>query len=67
MKLVPHYFHLRTGRYKVNCYIRDDNEDIFSLSIFAGNKENAKTISKNWQENSENIHGKILDMLTEEK
>ncbi len=57
---------IKDGRYKVNCYIKDDNEDIFNINLFAGNKETAKTISKNWQENSENIHAKILDMLTEE-
>ncbi len=57
---------LKNGQYRVNCYIKDDNEEIFNIMLFAGNKENAKTISKNWQENNENIHSKILGMLTEE-
>ena len=57
---------LKDGQYKVNCYIKDNNEEIFSISLFAGNKDDAKTISRNWQENNLNIHSKILDMLTEE-
>ncbi len=58
---------LKNGQYKVNCYIKDSNEEIFSIVLFAGNKEDAKNISKNWQENNSIIHSKILDMLTEEE
>lgn len=57
---------LKDGSYNVSCYIKDGNEEIFNIMIQTGSKEDAKIVSKNWQERSTEVHDKILEMLTGE-
>lgn len=55
---------IKTDEYKVSCYIKDGNDELVNISIYAGNKVQAKNISKNWTKNAEEIYSKLLDMMT---
>ena len=44
---------IKQDEYKVNCYIKDDNDELINFTIYAGDKENAKKISSNWKEKIE--------------
>lgn len=57
---------IKSDEYKISCYIKDGNDELVNISIYAGTKEQAKNISKNWQENAENIYSKLLDLMTKE-
>lgn len=50
--------------YKVSCYIKEGNDEILNISIFAGSKEEAKKISQNWDKNSDKIYEMILEQMT---
>ena len=49
---------------KVSCYIKDGNNELINISLYATSKEQAKNIAKNWNENSEDIYNEILKMIT---
>lgn len=55
---------IKSDEYNVICYIKDGNDELISITIYAGNKEQAKLISKNWQENAEEIYAKTLELMT---
>lgn len=55
---------LNDNAYKLTCYIKEGNEDIISISMYAGSRENAKVISDNWKRNSEQLYPEILKLLT---
>lgn len=57
---------VKSDEYKISCYIKDGNDELVNITIYAGNKENAKNISKNWQENSDKIYTELLKMMTKE-
>ncbi|MCX8074615.1 MAG: DUF4364 family protein [Clostridia bacterium] len=57
---------IKSEEYKVSCYIKDGNDELVNISIYAGTKEQAKNISKNWQENAENIYSKLLELMTKD-
>lgn len=58
---------IKSDEYRVSCYIKDGNDELVNISIYAGNKMQAKNISKNWNENAEEIYTKLLEMMTKEK
>lgn len=55
---------IKNDEYKVSCYIKDGNDELVNITLYAGNKEQAKNISKNWSQNAEVIYEKLLEMLT---
>jgi predicted transcriptional regulator len=57
---------VKSDEYKISCYIKDGNDEIVNVTMYAGNKDHVKQISKNWQENSENIYAELLKMMTKE-
>lgn len=57
---------IKNDEYKVSCYIKDGNDELVNITIYAGNKDQAKNISKNWSSNAEVIYSKLLDMLTKQ-
>lgn len=57
---------VKSDEYKISCYIKDGNDELVNVTIYAGNKENVKNIAKNWQENSEKIYSELLKMMTKE-
>ena len=50
--------------YSVNCKIVDNNQTLFEVQVFAGSREQAKSISDNWNKNAEKLYPKILEILT---
>lgn len=57
-------FPLKSDEYKVSCYIKDGNDEMVNITMYAGTKEQAKNISKNWNENAEEIYTKLLELMT---
>ena len=49
---------------KVSCYIRDNSDELINLTIFAGDKENAKRISQHWSQNADDIYMKIIELMS---
>ena len=50
--------------YSVKCKIVENNQILFELQIFAGSREQAKSISDRWNNNAEELYPKILEILT---
>ncbi len=57
---------VKSDEYKISCYIKDGNDELINVTIYAGNKDHVRKISKNWQENSETIYSELLKMMTKE-
>ncbi|MEG0073201.1 MAG: DUF4364 family protein [Clostridia bacterium] len=55
---------LKHDDYKVSCYIKDRNDELINISIYAGSKDQTRKIVSNWQNNAEDIYEKVLEMLT---
>ncbi len=55
---------IKHGEYKIACYIRDGNDELLNITLYAGDMENAKNISKNWENDANNIYVKIIEMMT---
>lgn len=56
---------IKAEEYKVSCFIKDGNDELINLTIYAGDKENAKKISNNWKENADELYGKIIELMTD--
>lgn len=54
---------IKADEYKVSCFIKDGNDELINITIYAGDKENAKKISNNWKLNADNIYGKIIELM----
>ena len=57
---------IKAEEYKVSCYIKDGIDELINITMYAGTKEQAKNISKNWSKNSEEIYTKILEYMTKD-
>jgi hypothetical protein len=55
---------VKDDEYKVSCYIKDGNDELINLTIYAGDKETAKNISTNWKDNADDLYGKIIELMT---
>lgn len=58
---------IKSEEYKVSCYIKDGNDELVNISIYAGDKAQAKKISKIWSSNAEEIYSKLLEMITKDE
>ena len=52
--------------FKVTCYIKAGNDELVSITMYAANKDQARNITRNWNNNAETIYEKLLDMMTKE-
>ncbi len=52
--------------FKVSCYIKDGNDELVNITMYAANKDQARNITKNWNNNAEEIYEKLLQMMTKE-
>lgn len=57
---------LNNDKFKVSCYIKEGNDELINISVYATSKEQAKNISKVWNEKFEDIYKNLLEMLTKE-
>lgn len=60
---IPH----NENEYHVSCHISEGVTCLIELNMYAGNKEQAKSICRNWKNNSQKIYSGILRLLTTEK
>lgn len=59
-KIIP----VRGDSFKVSCYIKDNLDELINLTLFAGDKENVKKITKHWSENANEIYSKIIELMS---
>lgn len=57
---------IKDDEYKVSCYIKDGNDELVNITLYAGSKEQAKNIAKNWNEKAEEIYNQLLKAMTKE-
>lgn len=57
---------LRDNKFKVSCYIKEGNDELVNISVYATSKDQAKNISKTWNEKFDTIYSKLLELLTKE-
>ena len=57
---------IKADEYKVSCYIKDGNDELINITLYAGSKEQAKNIAKNWDEKAEEIYNQLLKAMTKE-
>ncbi len=57
---------IKSDEYKVSCYIKDGNDEMINVTLYAGTKQQAKNISTNWNKNAEEIYSKLLKLMTNE-
>lgn len=55
---------IKEEEYKVSCYIKDGIDELINITMYAGTKEQAKKIAKNWSVNSDKIYNTILGLMT---
>ena len=55
---------IKEEEYKVNCYIKDGNDELINFTLYAGDKEYAKKIAANWKENADDLYGEIIELMT---
>lgn len=55
---------IKEEEYKVNCYIKDGNDELINFTLYAGDKEFAKKIAANWKENADDLYGEIIELMT---
>lgn len=58
---------LNNDKYKVSCFIKEGNDELINISVYATSKEQAKNISRVWNEKFETIYSELLKMLTKEE
>lgn len=58
---------LKDDKFKVSCYIKEGNDELINISVYATSKDQAKNISRNWNEKFETIYSTLLDFLTNEE
>ncbi len=58
---------IKADEYKVSCFIKDGNDEMINITMYAGTKEQARNISNNWSENAEEIYTKLLELMTNNK
>ena len=49
--------------YSVKCKITENNTTLFALEVFAGSREQAKSIVDNWTENAVELYPQILNLI----
>ena len=55
------------SEYNVSCLSKDRKDELINITMFAGDKEQARKIVNNWQNDAEEIYTKVLEMLTKEE
>ncbi|MBR3697372.1 MAG: DUF4364 family protein [Clostridia bacterium] len=65
--IVAEYTPITETNFSVKCRIIENNNTIFNLEAYAGSREQAKQIVKNWKENAIHIYPEILHSLIDER
>ena len=57
---------VNNDEFKVSCYIKDGNDELINITMYATSKDQARNITKNWNNDAEQIYEKLLEMMTKE-
>lgn len=57
---------VKNDEFKVSCYIKDGSDELVNITMYAANKDQARNITKNWNNDAEEIYDKLLQMMTKE-
>lgn len=57
---------VKDDEFKVTCYIKEGNDELVSITMYASNKDQVRNITRNWNNDAESIYEKLLDMMTKE-
>lgn len=58
------YIPLDDNQYSVSCRISEGETCLIDLKLFAGTKEQARLICRNWEKNSRELYPEIIRLLT---
>ncbi len=61
------YIPLDDNQYSVSCRISEGTTCLIDLKLFAGPKEQARLICRNWEKNSQELYPEIIRLLTSDK
>ena len=64
MSITSEFIPKSKKEYTVKCKIIENSQTLFELEIYAGSREQAKSISENWNKNAENLYPQIIEILT---
>ena len=67
MQVLADYIPLNDNEYSVTCSISEDSISLIDLKLYAGTKEQAKFICRNWEKNSQQIYSDIIRILSNER
>lgn len=51
---------------KVTCYIKEGNDELVSITMYASDKSQARNITRNWNNDAIEIYENLLSMMTKE-
>ena len=57
---------VNNGGFKVSCYIKEGNDELVNITMDATDKDQARNITRNWNQDAESIYEKLLEMMTKE-
>jgi len=61
------YIPINEDEYTVSCQITEGSTCLIELNLYAGTKEQAKSLCRNWEKNSQEIYSEIINLLMKEK
>ena len=64
--IVAEYTPVNENYYTVTCKIMENNECLFEVKTFAGSREQAKQIVKNWKKHAGTMYPNLLEILTQD-
>jgi len=67
MQVSADYIPLNDNEYSVSCSISEGTVSLIDLKLYAGTKEQAKFICRNWEKNSQEIYSNIIHILSTER
>lgn len=64
--IVAEYTPVNENYYNVTCKIMENNECLFEVKTFAGSREQAKQIVRNWKKHAGSMYPNLLEILTQD-
>jgi predicted transcriptional regulator len=64
-QITADYIPINENEYTVTCKISEGSTTLINLDLYAGTKEQAKSICRNWETNAREIYSSIIQLLTD--
>lgn len=65
-QITADYIPVNENEYTVTCKISEGSTILINLDLYAGTKEQAKLICRNWETNAHEIYSSIIQLLTDQ-